>query len=99
MEYEEPLAEFGALVYMNNYYHVTRENNNAMWGLYSLVKSKTHEDIKCYSFGANLFERAKTDEYVLRVTDYYKDHDISKMNIRKALEELIFPLNPLVTHP
>ena len=87
MRYEEPLAEFGALLYMNNYCHQWYNDKvkEIVIGLRSLVAEKKQSGLECYSRGASLFNKDEKD-----LIDKYKNCDLSKQQTLDEFETLIY---------
>lgn len=78
-EYEEPLAEFGGLHYLNNYYSNDSVREKKMRALHSFVKSKE----TCYSLGAKLFEYSVEEEGLYQLIEDYKDNNLQSKVIKR----------------
>lgn len=71
--FEEPLAELGGLIYMNNYFNgpCDSDRNRIMTALYEFVKSKEKYNLKNYSRGANMFILSTEFGWYYKLIDYY----------------------------
>lgn len=83
-EAEEPLAEFGSLLYLNRYFEETAKElrGKKILGLHRMVRQKSGE-IEVYSRGAKLFllsDFGENKENVLQLIDDYINADNSKLS-------------------
>lgn len=88
-ELEEPLAEFGALLYMNTYYsHNTNdeERENIMRTLFSISESNK---IECYKKGAELFRGCNSNPSLPLLIEYFRHHDIKQTEIQDSVRRMI----------
>ena len=78
---EEPLAEFGSLLYMNQYFVGMENAEKKILGLYRMIRQKEeNEAIKVYSLGAKLFLKAGSEVFdsdgkILGLIEEYKRAD------------------------
>lgn len=89
-EAEEPLAEFGSLLYMNQYFAEMENAANKILGIHRMIRQKEGiETIKTYSLGAKLFLMAGSEIFdkdcqIIGLIEEYKYADGGSLSSYEA---------------
>ena len=77
-EIEEPLAEFGSLLYMRILFKDDKDNIEAL--LEMIEKKEKHQSLQYYSLGATLFRYLLVDSSIIKVIVSFKNFDLSRVS-------------------
>ena len=79
-ELEEPMAEFGSLLYMRLLNEDGRGCECKIKALFQMIKGKNNNDwLKYYSVGANLFQNLYIDNNTSELLNHFKALDLTRV--------------------
>ena len=86
-ELEEPLAEFGSLLYINTLYSIKEVEKNELELMVKMIEEKTGA-IRHYRLGAYLFQLTSREESLPKIIEKYKNLDLSRLSDSGDLTEV-----------
>ncbi|MBR5042404.1 MAG: hypothetical protein IKX67_04125 [Bacteroidales bacterium] len=99
-EIEEPLAEFGSLLYMNILRSCKITSYESIESLYHVIKGKgaRNPNLKSYSLGADLFQETIHDPCIRKYIEMYEKFDINRLSFDLARQYNQIKDNPSVSN-